>query len=46
MTFGIFYEHQRPRPWDDGAELRLFRDALDQVELLAFRRIADIAERV
>ncbi len=33
MKFGIFYEHQLPRPWEDGAELRLFRDALDQVEL-------------
>jgi alkanesulfonate monooxygenase SsuD/methylene tetrahydromethanopterin reductase-like flavin-dependent oxidoreductase (luciferase family) len=33
MKFGIFYEHQLPRPWDDGAELRLFQDALSQVEL-------------
>ena len=33
MKFGIFYEHQLPRPWEDGAELRLFQDALDQVEL-------------
>ncbi|MEJ5221170.1 MAG: LLM class flavin-dependent oxidoreductase, partial [Tepidiforma sp.] len=33
MKFGIFYEHQLPRPWDDGAELKLFQDALDQVEL-------------
>ncbi|MBW2415913.1 MAG: LLM class flavin-dependent oxidoreductase, partial [Deltaproteobacteria bacterium] len=33
MKFGIFYEHQLPRPWDDGAELQLFQDALDQVEL-------------
>jgi alkanesulfonate monooxygenase SsuD/methylene tetrahydromethanopterin reductase-like flavin-dependent oxidoreductase (luciferase family) len=32
MKFGIFYEHQLPRPWDDGAELQLFQDALDQVE--------------
>jgi alkanesulfonate monooxygenase SsuD/methylene tetrahydromethanopterin reductase-like flavin-dependent oxidoreductase (luciferase family) len=31
MKFGIFYEHQLPRPWDEGAELRLFQDALDQV---------------
>ena len=22
MKFGIFYEHQLPRPWDDGSELR------------------------
>ena len=33
MKFGIFYEHQLPRPWDDGAEQRLFAEALDQVEL-------------
>jgi alkanesulfonate monooxygenase SsuD/methylene tetrahydromethanopterin reductase-like flavin-dependent oxidoreductase (luciferase family) len=33
MQFGIFYEHQIPRPWHDGDEHRLFKDALDQVEL-------------
>ncbi|MGZ6006057.1 MAG: LLM class flavin-dependent oxidoreductase, partial [Rhizomicrobium sp.] len=33
MRFGIFYEHQLPRPWNDGDELRLFQHALDQVEL-------------
>jgi alkanesulfonate monooxygenase SsuD/methylene tetrahydromethanopterin reductase-like flavin-dependent oxidoreductase (luciferase family) len=33
MKFGIFYEHQLPRPWSDGAEQRLFQEALDQVEL-------------
>src|SRR6188474_3840875 len=33
MKFGIFYEHQLPRPWVEGAELRLFQEALDQVEL-------------
>jgi alkanesulfonate monooxygenase SsuD/methylene tetrahydromethanopterin reductase-like flavin-dependent oxidoreductase (luciferase family) len=33
MKFGIFYEHQLPRPWQDGAELALFQDALAQVEL-------------
>jgi alkanesulfonate monooxygenase SsuD/methylene tetrahydromethanopterin reductase-like flavin-dependent oxidoreductase (luciferase family) len=33
MKFGIFYEHQLPRPWSDGAEQRLFDEALDQVEL-------------
>ena len=33
MKFGIFYEHQLPRPWDDGAEQRLFNEALEQVEL-------------
>ena len=33
MRFGIFYEHQHPKPWREGAELQLFQDALDQVEL-------------
>ncbi|HEV2813573.1 MAG TPA: LLM class flavin-dependent oxidoreductase [Solirubrobacteraceae bacterium] len=33
MRFGIFYEHQLPRPWDADAEHRLFKDALDQIEL-------------
>ncbi len=33
MQFGIFYEHQLPRPWTDTSELQLFQDALDQVEL-------------
>jgi alkanesulfonate monooxygenase SsuD/methylene tetrahydromethanopterin reductase-like flavin-dependent oxidoreductase (luciferase family) len=33
MQFGIFYEHQIPRPWNEGDEHKLFKDALDQVEL-------------
>src|SRR5687767_11131509 len=33
MQFGIFYEHQLPRPWDDDAERRLIQEALEQVEL-------------
>jgi alkanesulfonate monooxygenase SsuD/methylene tetrahydromethanopterin reductase-like flavin-dependent oxidoreductase (luciferase family) len=33
MQFGIFYEHQIPRPWTEGAEQRLFQEALEQVEL-------------
>ncbi|HEX2088460.1 MAG TPA: LLM class flavin-dependent oxidoreductase [Actinomycetota bacterium] len=33
MRFGLFYEHQLPRPWGDGAEERLLVDALEQVEL-------------
>ncbi|MEE3139616.1 MAG: LLM class flavin-dependent oxidoreductase, partial [Actinomycetota bacterium] len=33
MQFGIFFEHQIPRPWDVGAEQRLITDALDQCEL-------------
>jgi alkanesulfonate monooxygenase SsuD/methylene tetrahydromethanopterin reductase-like flavin-dependent oxidoreductase (luciferase family) len=33
MRFGIFYEHQLPRPWTEGLEQKLFQDALNQVEL-------------
>jgi alkanesulfonate monooxygenase SsuD/methylene tetrahydromethanopterin reductase-like flavin-dependent oxidoreductase (luciferase family)/putative sterol carrier protein len=33
MRFGIFYEHQMPRPWADDAEETLLNNALDQVEL-------------
>jgi len=33
VKFGIFYEHQLPRPWGEGDEQRLFQEALDQVEL-------------
>jgi alkanesulfonate monooxygenase SsuD/methylene tetrahydromethanopterin reductase-like flavin-dependent oxidoreductase (luciferase family) len=34
MRFGIFYEHQNPRPWRaERAEHRLLKDALEQVQL-------------
>jgi alkanesulfonate monooxygenase SsuD/methylene tetrahydromethanopterin reductase-like flavin-dependent oxidoreductase (luciferase family) len=33
MQFGIFYEHQLPRPWAEDDEQRLYQEALDQVEL-------------
>src|SRR5438445_626386 len=33
MRFGLFYEHQLPRPWDDGAEERALADALEQIEI-------------
>jgi alkanesulfonate monooxygenase SsuD/methylene tetrahydromethanopterin reductase-like flavin-dependent oxidoreductase (luciferase family) len=33
MKIGGFYEHQLPRPWTRESEHRLFKDALDQVEL-------------
>ena len=33
MRFGIFYEHQIPRPWGDDGEHRLIQDALEQIEL-------------
>src|ERR1700760_4954627 len=32
MKFGIFYELQLPRPWQDGDELKLYHDALSQLE--------------
>jgi len=33
MRFGLFYEHQIPRPWSEGAEERLLQEALEQIEL-------------
>ena len=33
MKFGVFYEHQLPRPWQEDSEYRLMQDALEQVEL-------------
>jgi alkanesulfonate monooxygenase SsuD/methylene tetrahydromethanopterin reductase-like flavin-dependent oxidoreductase (luciferase family)/putative sterol carrier protein len=33
MRFGIFYEHQIPRPWGDDGEQRLIHEALEQIEL-------------
>src|SRR6476659_5470435 len=33
MRFGVFYEHQLPRPWDEDGEHRLIQDALEQVAL-------------
>ena len=32
MKFGIFYEHQLPRPWTDESEYQLIQDALEQIE--------------
>jgi alkanesulfonate monooxygenase SsuD/methylene tetrahydromethanopterin reductase-like flavin-dependent oxidoreductase (luciferase family) len=33
MRFGIFYEHQIPRPWGPGDEKRLIDEALEQIEV-------------
>ena len=33
MKFGIFYEHQLPRPWGPDDEHKLLKDALEQVTL-------------
>src|SRR6267142_7098850 len=32
MKFGLFYEHQLPQPWEEESELRLYHQALDQIE--------------
>jgi len=33
VKFGMFYEHQIGRPWEEDTERQLIQDALDQVEL-------------
>ncbi|MDX1384133.1 MAG: LLM class flavin-dependent oxidoreductase [Thermoanaerobaculia bacterium] len=33
MKFGIFYEHQLPRPWNADSEHRLLKDSLEQIAL-------------
>ncbi len=33
MKFGIFYEHQLPRPWEADSEYKLLQQSLDQIEL-------------
>ena len=33
MKFGVFYEHQLPRPREERSEYQLIQDALEQVEL-------------
>src|ERR671935_1087829 len=33
VRFGLFYEHQLPRPWREGAEEQLLQEALEQIEL-------------
>src|SRR5258706_15414079 len=33
MKFGVFYEHQLPRPWDPDAEYRMLQEALEQCAL-------------
>lgn len=32
MKFGMFYEHQVPRPWDERSEHRVFHESLEQIE--------------
>ena len=45
MRFGVFYELQLPRPWNEGDEHRLFKEALEQV-VLADRLGFDFAWQV
>ncbi|HET6926170.1 MAG TPA: LLM class flavin-dependent oxidoreductase, partial [Hyphomicrobiaceae bacterium] len=33
MKFGIFYELQLPRPWQQDSELKLYQNALAQMEI-------------
>ncbi len=33
MKFGVFYEHQVPRPWNDKSEKQVLDEALEQAEL-------------
>ena len=33
MKFGVFYEHQLPRPWHEHSEYELMQNALTQIEL-------------
>ncbi len=33
MRFGLFFEHQVPRPWAEDDERRVFGEALEQIEL-------------
>jgi alkanesulfonate monooxygenase SsuD/methylene tetrahydromethanopterin reductase-like flavin-dependent oxidoreductase (luciferase family) len=34
VKFGVFYELQVPRPWEDGDERRVFEEAMEQAELV------------
>jgi alkanesulfonate monooxygenase SsuD/methylene tetrahydromethanopterin reductase-like flavin-dependent oxidoreductase (luciferase family) len=45
VKFGIFYEHQLPRPWTDDSEYQLLQDALEQIELadeLGFQHVWEV----
>ncbi len=33
MKFGVFYEHQLPRPWSERSEYQLLQDSLEQIVL-------------
>jgi alkanesulfonate monooxygenase SsuD/methylene tetrahydromethanopterin reductase-like flavin-dependent oxidoreductase (luciferase family) len=45
VKFGIFYEHQLPRPWTDDSEYQLLQDALEQIEFadkLGFQHVWEV----
>ena len=33
MKFGLFYELQLPKPWDEKDEERIVRETIEQIEL-------------
>ncbi len=33
MKFGLFYEMQLPKPWDDDSEYRIYKESIEQVKL-------------
>ena len=33
MRFGVFYELQLPKPWDEDSEYQLVQEAIEQVQL-------------
>jgi len=45
LKFGIFYEHQLPRPWRQGDEHRLLEDTLELRERLEPAIAAALARR-
>ena len=40
MKFGVFYEHQLPRDWDEFSEHRLIGEGWNDAEDVAARNIA------
>jgi len=44
MRFGLFYEHQLPRPWSEQSEYELLQNALQQCELADSLGIATVWE--
>ena len=36
MKFGVFYEHQLPRPWTENSEYQLMQDSLRDCRKIKF----------